>query len=145
MSAKKIRGYRLSDEAWLEIKRIAELAGSSEAAVIENWALGYRYVEGKNVWAGAEGKPIERLEVPKKSGGARREVVEDEPDELPPVVKKNVGALPAGVTTGANLGAPKKKAEHVMELDGKIPAREKTLAELRANAQPFDRARQIKK
>ena len=136
------KAYRLMERT---VKLIEVLAGkegfSAQAAVIDMWAeewVGRKENETPAWWD--DEKVVE-----KKSGAARGAVVQDEPDELPPVVKKKLGALPVGVTTGAKLGAPKKKEEHVMELDGKIPAREKTLAELRANAQPFDRARQIKK
>lgn len=106
MSAKKIRGYRLSEEAWLEIKRIAELAGSSEAAVIEGWAeqSAKNWVDGPEKKSGraAKGKPF-------ADSPYAGQIYEDVPDEVENAkpAKKKLPAVP-GVVRGTELKAPVK-------------------------------------
>ncbi len=83
MSTKKLRSYRLSEEAYQAIKRMAGEDGMSEAAVIESWALTER---------GAE-----------KNWVAPREGWDDIPDEM--VVKKPVKVLPK-VVKGSEIKQP---------------------------------------
>ena len=143
MSTKKLRSYRLSEEAYLAIKRMAGEDGTSEAAVIEAWAL-------------TENGPE------KKSGGAAEVLQDDEPDDLVVKVAKPLKlpakeakrfeeqkkavlesvALPAGVKKGSELPEPKKKLFSGPVLDiqnGRIANQATNLGAGRGERKPIKR------